>query len=296
MNGFLLIDKPAGKTSFDVCFKVRKALGIKRVGHTGTLDPFATGLLVIAVGKATKLIPYLDKAQKTYVTTIKLGAVTETLDTESQESVLHDIDPRFTKEYIQDVISTHFTGSIEQVPPKYSALKIDGKRAYDLARDGQEVVMKKRPAFVHNCKVLEYKWPYVTCELTVAAGFYVRSFARDLGYELLKDLSGAISDLEAGGYCVTLRRTIVGDLTVKKALGLEDLNSKTILQDPRKILNMMAIELQEKQLKEVSFGRAFECIEDFGQDDILLLKNGETVGLGRYKKEEGIIQPKIVFF
>jgi len=180
MNSFLLIDKPAGWTSFDCCAVVRKALNIKRVGHTGTLDPFATGLLVVAVGKCTKLIPFLEKDRKIYRTKILFKKTSETLDPES-DIVVSDNCYVVSESELQKVLTEQFQGKIEQVPPKYSALKIDGKRAYDLARKGEDFEMKKRSTEVISTKILDVGDDWCELEIEVAAGFYVhqrQSFKR----------------------------------------------------------------------------------------------------------------------
>ncbi|MCL4162375.1 UNVERIFIED_CONTAM: hypothetical protein GTU68_051422 [Idotea baltica] len=272
MDGFFLIDKPAGYTSFDVCACTKKHCNIKKVGHTGTLDPFATGLLVVAVGKGTKCIPYLEKASKTYLATIVLGKTSETLDTESE--IVELANKRFeedaTQEDIQKVIDEDFIGEIDQIPPKYSALKINGKRAYDLARQGIEVEMKVRKTFVHRCDIVSYTYPELKVELEVSAGFYVRSFARDMG-----------------GYCSELRRTKVGDLDIADA---EDIKGLTMPIDPQYILkNLQHIEIKTGNIQDFMSGRAFPCPGVQGER-VLVLCGGQSVGIGEFV--DGNLQPR----
>jgi len=287
LNGFLLVDKPAGWTSFDVCAKLRKPLGIKRIGHTGTLDPFATGLLVVAVGKCTKLIPMLEKDVKTYRTKIMLGKTSETLDPESELLDCHNGNVP-SLEAIETLLKEKFTGKITQMPPKYSALKIDGKRAYDLARKGGEVVMKERETEVKSVKVLSYDFPNLEVELSVAAGFYVRSFASDVG-----------TALAGGGMCAELRRIGVGeldlengDLPVLSNLGAV---SAELLTDAQVLIkNIVHINIDPKRLPDLQGGRAVfaEGLPANGEK-VLVICEGVTVGMAEVK--EGNLQPRVVF-
>jgi tRNA pseudouridine55 synthase len=286
-NFFLLVDKPAGFTSFDACAKLRKPLGIKRIGHTGTLDPFATGLLVIAVGKCTKLIPMLEKDIKTYRTKIVLGKTSETLDPESEIVDCHNgYVPNLAE--IETLLREKFTGKITQVPPKYSALKIEGQRAYDLARKGEAVIMKERATEVNAVKVLSYNFPELEVELSVAAGFYVRSFAHDVGTALC-----------GGGYCSELRRIGVGDLNLeskdyKVLSGFEDLDESYPIAPHVLIKNIVQIEVPSARVPDLQGGRAIfvEGVPPNGER-VLLLCEGVTVALAEVK--EGNLQPRVVF-
>ncbi|NCP67865.1 tRNA pseudouridine(55) synthase TruB [Candidatus Peregrinibacteria bacterium] len=286
-NFFLLVDKPAGFTSFDVCAKLRKPLGIKRIGHTGTLDPFATGLLVIAVGKCTKLIPLFEKDIKTYRTQILLGKTSETLDPESEIIDCHNGYVPCLEE-IEKLLKEKFTGNITQIPPKYSALKIDGQRAYDLARKGEDVVMKERPTEVKAVKILNYNFPKLEVELTVAAGFYVRSFASDVGTTLC-----------GGGLCSELRRTAVGAINLENSdlpvlNNFDDLNDDFKIDSQLLIKNIVHLEISPERLPDLQAGRAvFVNPHPANGEKVLVLCQGETVGLAEVK--EGNLQPRVVF-
>lgn len=287
LNGFLLIDKPAGWTSFDVCAKLRKPLGVKRIGHTGTLDPFATGLLVIAVGKCTKLIPMFEKDQKSYRTEILLGKNSDTLDPESEIENSHDGRIPDLAE-IESILTKKFTGKIEQIPPKYSALKIDGKRAYDLAREGKAVEMKSRETEVLSVEVVDYDFPELTIDLTVAAGFYVRSFARDLGAVLC-----------GGGICQTLRRTRVGDLDLENTdlgvvINLDEVTSESLIDPQLLIKNIVHLNIDSDRLPDLEGGRAvmLESPPENGQK-VLIICEAKTVGLGEIIN--GNLQPRAMF-
>ncbi len=299
MNTFLCIDKPAGWTSFDCVAVVRKALGVKRVGHTGTLDPFATGLLLVAVGKCTKLIPFLEKDRKTYRTKILFNRTSETLDTESEMQVSSEQITVDSAQQIEQVLQEKFSGKIQQIPPKYSALKINGQRAYDLARKGKEFEMKSRETEILRSEILDHGSDWVELEIEVAAGFYVRSFARDLAEAL-----GIV------GMCGELRRIGVGELAVSgeqlAVLNPEDLkNSSFVLQpsallDPREILTgLEVLEIPKERLGDWSHGRAVKLdekmrsCEEEKQAEVLVTCNDKTIGLGLLG--QGSLQPKIVF-
>lgn len=196
-NYFLVIDKPAGITSFDVIRKARKVLGTKKIGHMGTLDPFAIGVLPLAVNKATKLIQYLQDEKKEYIAEFVLGKTSATGDCDgeiTEKTVKSDL----TTEEIESSLE-QFVGEIMQMPPKVSAIKVDGKRAYDLAREGVEFSLKERMVFVESIEVLFYAWPLLRLRIVCGKGFYVRSLANDLG-----------EVLGVGAYVQTLERTFVG--------------------------------------------------------------------------------------
>ncbi|PIR54912.1 tRNA pseudouridine(55) synthase TruB [Candidatus Peregrinibacteria bacterium CG10_big_fil_rev_8_21_14_0_10_36_19] len=209
MKGFVLIDKPKGISSFDVVYKVRKATGVKKVGHSGTLDPLATGLLLVAVGEGTKLLEFLIGCDKEYEVVAHFGFVSDTYDAEGSLTKIDDQK----KCSIGDVepLLMSFLGEISQVPPKYSALKINGKPAYELARSGKDVEMKARAVFVEKFEVTSFKWPLVTFRVKCSAGTYIRSLVHDLG-----------ALLGCGAYVQELRRTVVGDFSVENALSVED--------------------------------------------------------------------------
>ncbi len=286
-NFFLLVDKPPGFTSFDVCAKLRKPLGIKRIGHTGTLDPFATGLLVVAVGKCTKMIPLLEKDIKTYRTKILLGKNSDTLDPESEIKDCHNGHvPELVE--IETLLAAEFTGAITQIPPKYSALKIDGKRAYELARKGEMVQMKPRSTEVKSVKVLNYNFPELEIELSVAAGFYVRSFASDVGTALC-----------GGGLCQTLRRIGVGALNIENTdlpvlTDFADLTDIHKIESQHLIKNIVHIEIDSQRVPDIKAGRAvFAENLPPNESKVLMLCEGYTIGLAEVK--EGNLQPRVVF-
>jgi tRNA pseudouridine55 synthase len=181
MDGIINIYKPSGMTSFDVVSKIRHAAKTKKVGHTGTLDPLACGVLPICIGKATKIVDYIMVGKKTYITELKLGVITDTYDMEG--TVVATKDVQVTEEQVKAVICK-FVGNIMQVPPMYSALKVNGKKLYELARQGIEIERKPRSIFIYDIEVLKLDIPFVTLKVKCSKGTYIRSLCYDIGNEL----------------------------------------------------------------------------------------------------------------
>ncbi len=205
-KGIFSVYKPRGITSHDVVEKVRKITGEKRVGHGGTLDPFASGVLVIGVGReyTKQLGNILKGTEKVYRATIRLGATSTTDDPEGEIiEVRHPNIP--TQEKVTNVLED-FEGEIEQLPPAFSAIKIKGKKAYELARKGIMPFLKPRKVIIKRIELLHYRWPFLDIEVVVSSGTYIRSLARDIGQKL-----------GVGGYVIKLERTRVGAYTIQKA-------------------------------------------------------------------------------
>lgn len=209
LNGFLLIDKPVGPTSMQAVARVRHRAGRVKTGHAGTLDPLATGLLVLGLGRATKHLQLAMATDKVYETQIDLAGTSTTLDAEV-EAVPVDV-PKPPDRAAVDAAIAGFRGDILQAPPAFSAMKVGGRRAYALARKGQTPELPPRPVVVHALDVLAYEWPRVTLRIHCGKGFYVRALARDLG-----------AALGTGGWCVSIRRTAVGPFTIDAAMELDD--------------------------------------------------------------------------
>lgn len=208
-----LINKPYKWTSFDVVRKIRNALGIKKVGHAGTLDPLATGLLIVCAGKMTKSIDSFQAQEKEYTGTFVLGKTTESFDLERE--VIEVADPSFlTVEEIREA-AAKLTGEILQVPPAHSAIKKDGKRVYESARKGIEVVLESRPVTVSLFEITRCDLPEIDFRIICSKGTYIRSLARDLGQLL-----------EVGAYMSALTRTRIGDFKFEDATDVEDLAEK----------------------------------------------------------------------
>lgn len=219
MNGILLVDKPSGWTSFDVVAKVRgilKKSGIQKpkVGHTGTLDPLATGLLVLLIGDYTKRATELTKLDKTYAVTMKLGQTSSTGDEEGIKAQISDLVP--TYEELEDVLK-QFIGEIMQTPPAYSAIKINGQRAYKLARAGKEVKIEPRKVTIYLIDFVDYTYPEIKFTAKVSSGTYIRSLVEDIGKEL-----------NTGAYMTALCRTEVGKFVLTNAITTNNINVEKI--------------------------------------------------------------------
>ena len=212
LNGqIILLDKPLDWTSFQAVnklkYKLKREFNLPKkfkIGHAGTLDPRATGLLIVCTGKFTKKIPEIQDAPKEYVAEIKIGVQTESYDTEKPE-ILHQDYSHIRENFIKETLEK-FVGEIEQKPPIFSAIKIDGERAYDLARAGQEVEMKSRKTTIHYIENIEINLPLVSFTVGCSKGTYIRSLAHDIG-----------QSLEVGAYLTNLRRTKIGDYSIENA-------------------------------------------------------------------------------
>jgi tRNA pseudouridine55 synthase len=207
-EGLYLINKPRGRSSFSIVAQVRRLSGIKKVGHAGTLDPEAEGLLVVLLGKEyTKQAEKYSKLDKTYEFEIKLGEASTTDDEEGDKTKVSGLMP--TKAEIIKALS-NYEGEIKQTPPVYSAIKIDGQRAYKRARNGEEVKMPTRKVNIKSIELLDYKYPFASIKADVSSGTYIRSLARSIG-----------EDLKTGAYCTKIVRTRVGEFSLDDALAVD---------------------------------------------------------------------------
>ena len=215
MNTVLYFDKPLGWTSFNLVNRVRGVLsrhiGVKKlkVGHAGTLDPLATGVMILCTGKNTKLIESFQYQTKEYVATIKLGATTPSFDLETEIDAEYPTE-HITEELVKETLAK-FIGEIQQIPPTYSAIKINGKRAYEYARKGDEVELKPKTLVIDEIELLEYKMPEIVVRVVCSKGTYIRALARDIG-----------EALNSGGHLTALRRTRIGDIKVEDCLQYDD--------------------------------------------------------------------------
>ena len=228
MDGILLIDKPRGPSSHDVVDRVRQVFKIKKVGHTGTLDPMATGLLLICLGRATKLVPFLQDLNKVYEGKMIFGVTTSTLDSEGE--IVEEKDASsLSREKIEEIFA-HFQGEIVQIPPMFSAIHQDGKRLYELARSGQEVKRLPRIVNIHQLQALRFSFdshPQVEFRAHCSKGTYIRSLCADIG-----EASGF------GAYQCSLRRIRIGPFDLKQASKLEDLDGKSKEEREENILSL----------------------------------------------------------
>jgi len=218
IDGILLIDKEEGITSYDVIRKLKHLIPHKyKIGHAGTLDPFATGLLVILLGKATKLMDTIHGLEKEYEVTAEFGYATDTQDcTGGKIHITPTLSP-ISKEELETQIKGNFIGDISQLPPQYSAKKINGQKSYDLARQGKEVELKPKDIHVTDFEVIKYEWPFVTFRIACSTGTYIRTLVNDLGEKV-------------GTYAtaVALRRTRIGEFNITDAISTKAFNEGTL--------------------------------------------------------------------
>lgn len=219
MYGIIVIDKPQGLTSFDIVRKVRRLCKTRRVGHAGTLDPLATGVLPVAVGWATRLVEYMMEGEKTYQATLKLGAVTDTQDSEGE--ILDERDWQHVDRAAVDSAIDDFRGAIKQLPPMFSALKKDGQPLYKLARQGVEVEREPRDVVIHSLTIDAFDPPYITLTARCSKGTYIRTLCHDLGLKL-----------GCGAHMTQLRRLACGQFDVSMAQSLDELQAMVAAGKP----------------------------------------------------------------
>jgi len=215
MNGVININKPKGITSFDVVFKIKKIAGEKKVGHTGTLDPLATGVLPICLGRSTKIIDFIMEGRKTYRVKLELGVVTDTYDSEGTITEKNDVS--FVDERNVISVINSFKGDILQEPPMYSALKQNGVRLYELARKGIEVEREKRPVTIYSIENINIDLPYISMDVTCSKGTYIRSLCFDIGRAL-----------KTGAVMRELKRLAAEPFRIENSVDLDSLDFETL--------------------------------------------------------------------
>ena len=290
ISGWLVVDKPAGPTSTAVVNKVRWALGAKKAGHAGTLDPDATGVLAIALGEATKTVPYITDALKAYVFTIRFGAATNTDDAEGE--VIDTSEARPSDDEIKTALGS-FVGEIMQVPPQFSAVKIDGERAYKRARDGEDIELQARPLWVEELVLIDRPDPdHAVLEMVCGKGGYVRAIARDLGRML-----GCL------GHVRELRRTWSGPFEAEAGITLDEVDR--LAHTPELDEKLLPLEAGLADLPELRCtpegagrlrngnpGMVFASDLDYGEEAWASFE-GHAVAVGTYKSGE--LHPNRVF-
>jgi tRNA pseudouridine55 synthase len=277
-GGILLVDKPAGMTSHDVVARVRRSTRQRRVGHMGTLDPFATGLLVVLVGRGTRLIPYVNGEPKVYEATIRFGAETDTDDLTG--AITREAPPPDDASIAEGI--PRLTGTIEQLPPAYSAKQVAGQRAYDAARKGKPLELAPVQVTVHDWKLLGRNGADLGVRVTCGSGTYIRALARDLGR-----LTGSAAHLAA------LRRTRSGDFDVARAVGMEEINLGDVplipLVDAIPMLPRRMLDAAE--LGRVLHGNSIDAREEQGKV-ALLDDQGALVAIAEREGRE--LRPRVV--
>lgn len=292
ISGLLLLDKPAGCTSFEVVRRVRRRLQVRKVGHLGTLDPFATGLLPLALGEATKLTPFLLGADKTYLAVVRLGEETDTQDSTGKVVARSEKLPG-----PPDILraATRFVGEIEQRPPLYSAVHYRGERLYKLARRGEAVEPEPRRVRIHRLEIKEVALPEVVMEVTCSKGTYIRTLAADLGQAL-----------GCGGHLKALRRLAVAPFRVEEALSLhqlENLDREAIAARLIPLAQCLPwfkpVSVSASEARHLSQGRAVPVPAD-GLDEgeqVRVLAGGRLVAVAAVRQEAGrmVLAPKRIF-
>ncbi len=295
ISGVLVIDKPTGMTSHDVVNIVRRGTGIRRAGHTGTLDPRASGVLVVLVGPAVRLSEYISASDKRYQAIIRMGTATDTYDAEgafTRENTVVDI----TEEQFEAELKK-FEGEVVQTPPAYSAVKVNGKKAYEMAREGKEVELEPRIIQVHHLEVLEWATPEVVIDVHCSSGTYIRSLANDLG-----------EALGCGAYLVGLRRTKNGRFSLRDSVPLRKLKEafeagdwyKYLIPAAESLSDWEAVELNPDEVETLRHGQRIKASGDTTAEMVRgISEAGELVALLKLVEgEDGSLewQPKKVFF
>lgn len=274
MDGILVVNKPKGITSFDVIRKVSKILGIKKIGHTGTLDPIASGVLVLTIGSYTKVSDLLLSTDKEYIATAKLNILTDTLDTEGK--VIKTDSKRIAKDVLEKAVNS-YEKTYQQEVPMYSAVKVKGKKLYEYARNGEEVLLPKKEVTIKEIKLLEYNDNIFKFKCTVSKGTYIRSLIRDIGESL--------------GTCAVMSelvRTRQGKFSINEAYSLEDIekgNYKLLTLD--EVLDVEVVDVSEELFHKIKNGAKLE--NTFNIKDRVIFKYDNKI-IALYKLEEGMLK------
>lgn len=290
ISGVLVVDKPVGLTSHDVVQIVRRGTNIRRAGHTGTLDPRASGVLVILLGPAVRLSEYVSASDKRYQAVIRLGTSTDTYDSDGK--ILSTAPVNITETQFETALKA-FIGEIEQTPPPYSAVKVKGRKAYEMAREGEEVDLMPRKIQVYNLELLEWAPPEAVIDVYCSSGTYVRSLAHDLG-----------ESLGCGAHLVGLRRTKSGRFTLRDAVPLRKLREtfenstwyQLLIPAAEALSDWPSVELTHEQVEAIRHGHRVPAEAGHGNLARGISQQGELVALLEFDPNTNEWQPKKVFF
>lgn len=289
MNGLLIVNKPTGMTSHDVVNAVRRMAETRRVGHTGTLDPLATGVLVLLVGPATRLAQFVSGSDKTYRAVIRLGETTTTFDAEGEVVEQHPVTA--SRADIEQALA-QFRGVISQVPPMYSAVKVNGQKLYKLARQGREIERAPRTITIHRLEMVDWTPPDVTVEVVCSAGTYIRSLTHDLGQAL-----------GCGAHVVALARTASGEFALSQSYMLENLRTladtgrfaEALLPPQTALASMPSVHLTPEQEQAVDYGQTFPLDAPVGAEMVQALDAAGQLRAVLIPVAPGMWRPKLVF-
>lgn len=283
----LAVSKPAGPTSHDVVARVRRAFGTRQVGHTGTLDPFATGLLLVCIGPATRLAEYLTSLPKTYLATLRLGETTETDDLEGEVLYRSDAWRTLNPETVHEALTAQ-VGSFEQLPPLFSAKRVGGERSYARARRGEAVERRAVPVVIHSITVQEIRLPDITFEVECGSGTYIRAIARDVG-----------EALSTGAHLRSLRRSRIGFHDVDRAVELEQVDdpaacSGALLDPVAALSHLPRLQVSDAEAEAIRMGRRISLAEGFAAETPIVVTQGTNLlAIGECTGAE--LQPRKVF-
>jgi tRNA pseudouridine55 synthase len=282
----LPVDKPEGPTSHDVVRAARKAVGSRRVGHTGTLDPFASGLLLLCVERATRLAEYLSARDKTYEAVARLGIVTDTLDREGSVVEERNGWEALDRGGIEAVLE-RFRGEIDQIPPEYSAKKVGGVAAYRRARRGESVTLAPVRVRIESLEITHLDLPHIGLRVTCSSGTYVRSLAHDIGQAL-----------GVGAHLASLRRTAIGDLSVERALAYEDLSDPAAVAaaalSPLEALgHLPTLDVDDAAVERIMHGGSVAVVGSATSGTVVLAHAGSLIAIG--ERDNDVVHPRKVF-
>lgn len=286
MEGILNIDKPQWLSSHDVVARLRRICATRRVGHAGTLDPLATGVLLVCVGRATRLSEYLMGQQKTYEATVRLGQTTNTYDAEG-EVVTERPFSHITQSDIEEALQS-FRGAIQQIPPIYSALKVNGQPMYKLARAGKEVEAKPRPVTIYALELLDWTPPNLQLRVVCATGTYIRSLAHDIGEQLA-----------CGGHITVLRRTAVGEFRVEDAISLDALTNEmcqdVLFASDQAVIDMPRLDADEAETQALLLGQRIPSLPGQPKEGLVRVYDPAGEFFGILLREGDVWRPKKMF-
>lgn len=269
MKGFLLVDKKRGSSSFSVIRELRSMISIRKIGHAGTLDPLATGLLILAIGEGTKLLKYFIGLDKEYEVEANFGLISDTYDADG-EVESSGFKGEIMKGDVEKMLRDKFLGEIMQVPPQYSALKVGGFRAYDLARKGEDPQIAARPVVIDSFEMIDFSWPVAKFRVNCSSGTYIRSLIHDLGRELA-----------CGAIVGDLRRTRVGSFFVQDAVDLSLLDNKieqSLLPLEKVVESFDSVDLNVQDLLKMKDGKVL-MDKKIDQDEVMGFHDGRLLGI-----------------
>ena len=276
MDGILLLNKEIGYSSFQYINKAKRIINASKVGHSGTLDPFASGLLIVTVNKATKVNQFIESLSKEYIATLKLGVKTDTLDLEGKVIATKDV-PILNEKLIINTLNK-FKGKIKQVPPMYSAIKVDGKRLYDLAREGKEIERKEREIEIYDIELLSFSNDEISFRVSCSKGTYIRTLGEQISEEL-----------NTYGHLISLTRTKVGNFKVEDAYKLDELDNFKLIDTIEALSHFKKLKLNDEMIQRVKNGHKLKF--NIEEDEVLIVDKDNNI-IAIYEKDGVIYKSK----